>query len=271
MRARFLATPRVPTALVGVALALPLTSCFAVADLDRFQTNSADNLDLTFSVTGMNSHVAEMFEFRLVDETNTIQARGVAFPLGGPDATFFLPKVVPVGKTVRLDFFADHNGSKSYDSTDKENKDHSWRLPVSVEGAGKDGVVINFKHDTFFKFLNDGGEPATPGRDGVVRFQNLGSKLGRRLQVRISDATSGRLVALYRYPNLDKAEGTLTLPKMIEQGNPYAVEITLDDEKATGTTLEAWRIPRDGGADGLEVTFDPATADAFRVTSAPRP
>jgi hypothetical protein len=258
-------------AALAVAGGLSLTSCFAVTNLDRFAQNSATYVDLTFTVRGMKSHVAELFEFRVVDESNIIQARGIALPLGGVDATFVAPRAIPAGKKVRIDFFADHNGSKGYDATATDATDHAWRIPVDLAGVGSNGVVLTFEHNTLFQYLDDGGPSREVGKPGILRFTGMGSRKGKRLQVRFADAFTRRLVALFRYPNLDKEAGELVVPGMIEAGNPYSVEVTVDDEAAGLGSLEAWRLQEDSNDQGLDVTFDPAAADRFKVTDAPRP
>lgn len=264
-----------PKSLARAALALggglSLTSCFAVTDLDRFEQNSATYVDLTLTVRGMKSHVTELFEFRVVDEGNIIQARGIALPLGGVDATFVAPRAIPAGKKVRVDFFADHNGSKGYDSTATDAKDHAWRIPVDLGGVGSNGVVLTFDHNTLFQFLDDSGPSREVGKPGILRFTGMETRQGKRLQVRFADAFTRRLVALFRYPNLDKAAGELVVPGMIEAGNPYSVEVTVDDEAAGLASLEAWRLQQDSNDQGLDITFDPAAADRFKVTDAPRP
>jgi hypothetical protein len=259
--------------LVGLGLAcLPLTSCFAVTDLDRFEKNSGKYVDLTLTVRGMKSHVNELFEYRVVDSENIIQSRGIALPLGGVDATFFAPKAIPTDKPVRVDFFADHNNSKGYDSTPTDAIDHAWRIGVDLAGVGKDGAVITFDHNTSFVFINDpGGPPREIGTTATVRLRSGSARSGKRIQVRIADAFTGRVVALYRYPLLDKNELDMVVPGMVETGNTYIVELTADDPVAGLGSLEAWRVQRDSGPQGLDVTFDLATSDALKVGDAPRP
>lgn len=257
----------------AIALAcLPLVSCFAVTDLDRFEKNSGRYVDLTLTVRGMKSHVAELFEYRIVDSENIIQSRGIAFPLGGVDATFFAPKAIPTDKPVRVDFFADHNNSKGYDSTPTDAIDHAWRIGIDLAAVGREGAVITFDHNTSFVFLNDpGGAPREIGSPATVRVRSAATRSGKRLQVRIADTFTGRVVGLYRYPLLDKNELDMVVPGMVEAGNTYTVELTADTEAAGLTSLEAWRIQRDSGPQGLDVTFDLATSDALKVGDAPRP
>lgn len=247
-------------ALAGLAGALAcLSSCFAITDLDRFQKNSGKYVDLSFTVRGMKSHVAEYFEYRVVDADNRIQSRGIALPLGGVDASFFAPRAVPTDKQpVRVDFFADHDGKPGYTPDD-----HSWRVPIDLSTVGAAGVVIAFDHNTSFTALGD----ATPvGSAARIHFKNLDGQANRRLEVRAADTFTGRVVALYRVPVVQPATKALDVevPGVIDTDNSYTVEITSDDPNVAGS-LVGWRLQQDSTKNGLDVTFDPSAADALRV------
>ncbi|HEY8077488.1 MAG TPA: hypothetical protein VIF62_25355, partial [Labilithrix sp.] len=94
-------------------LALSCSSCFAVTNLDRFKQSEAVDSnfsDLRLTVRGMTNHVAEYFEYRIIDATGTIQSRGIALPLGGVDETFNAAGAVPkLNGPFHLDFWADHD------------------------------------------------------------------------------------------------------------------------------------------------------------------
>src|SRR4051812_49224207 len=75
-----------------------MSGCFAITDLDRFETRattSGNFTDVTFTVRGMTSHVAEFFEYRIIDANNTVQSRGIVMPLGDDHATITIPAAVP--------------------------------------------------------------------------------------------------------------------------------------------------------------------------------
>ena len=55
---------------------------------------------------------------------------------------------------------------------------------------------------------------------------------------------------------------------MLEAGNAYTVEVTIDDEKGA---QEGWRFQRDSTDAGLDLAFDPTTSDAARVSDSLRP
>lgn len=263
---------RLATFALTVLAGASVSSCFAVTDLDRFHAANASTsnfVDLRLTVRGMVSHVTELFEYRVVDSTNLIQSRGFALPLGNKDATFFIPGAIPrQNGPFRLDFYADHNGSAGYDSTRTENLDHSWRLPLDENATDETGAVnVVFDHNTSFTFLAD-PPPSEVGKGATVHFANMGAFDRRRLQVRIADASSNRVVALYRMPTMVAPSFDVAVPGMIEAGVTYSVEVYTDD--GIGGGVHAFRVERLSTAEGLEFTFDPMTAGP-EVTDVPPP
>lgn len=253
---------------LGLALlAASSSSCFAVTDLDRFETSkgSTSNFnDLRLSVRGMTSHVKELFEYRVVDATNTIQSRGFIVPLGGEEATLFARGAVPkINGPFTLDFYADHDLSGGYDKDPANQKDHAWRIPLATQTVNDDGAyVIVFDHNTSFSFLANPSPPREIGTPAIIKLNNVGSIVGKRVEIRVADASSKRVVGLYRIPVLPDAPGTITvtIPGMIENGVAYSVEVYTDDRLATPSSIKAFRLERVSTQAGLEVDVDPATA-----------
>lgn len=262
---------------LGLALlAASSSSCFAVTDLDRFETSkgSTSNFnDLRLSVRGMTSHVKELFEYRVVDATNTIQSRGFIVPLGDTKATLFVPGAVPKQNgPFNLDFYADHDNSGGYDTDPNDAKDHAWRLPLTADKLDdRDAFSIVFDHNTSFSFLAKPEPPRTYGGPATVRLLNMGSLTGKRVEVRIADASSRRVVALYRIPDLPAltAPMTVTVPGMIEGGVTYAVEVYTDDRNATLGTIKSFRMEVASNASGLLADFDPAVAPVVTDVASP--
>lgn len=249
------------------ALALSTSSCFAVTNLDRFEgstvpTGNFENLKLT--VRGMTSHVNEMFEYRIVDVTNTLQSRGIIVPLGGPDASMFATGAVPKQNgPFTLDFYADHDNSGNY-NRDPENQtgDHSWRIPLTPDLLDETGTyVIVFDHNTSFSVLTSPAPPIEVGMPARINLVNMGAFIGKRVEVRVADASSKRVVAFYRIPTIGGATLGITIPGMIEGGVTYTVEVYTDDNNAAAPgSVKAFRIEGKSTAAGLDVQFDPATA-----------
>lgn len=251
----------------SAALALSTSSCFAVTDLDRFESTTAptgnfENLKLT--VRGMTSHVNEMFEYRIVDATNTLQSRGIIVPLGGPDASMFATGAVPKQNgPFTLDFYADHDNSGGYNrDPDNQTGDHSWRIPLTPDLLDDTGTyVIVFDHNTSFSVLTSPAPPREIGMPARIRLVNMGPFVGKRVEVRIADASSKRVVAFYRIPSLGGPTIPITIPGMIEGGVTYTVEVYTDDNDAASPgSVKAFRIEGQSSATGLDVTFDAATA-----------
>jgi hypothetical protein len=249
------------------ALAASTSSCFAVTNLDRFDTSAGANgnfNDLKLTVRGMFSHVAEMFEYRIVDSTNTLQSRGIIVPLGGPDATMFAAGAVPKQNgPFTLDFYADHDNNGHYDRDPTQGTgDHSWRIPLTKdlfdENTGTFTIV--FDHNTSFSVITSPEPPREIGMPVTVHFANISAFLGKRIEVRVADASSKRVVAMYRIPGLTGADTSVTIPGMIEGGVTYSVEVYTDDNQPSPGSVRAFRFEQKSAAAGLDVTFDPAVA-----------
>src|SRR2546423_790407 len=74
--------------LLGAALAPELAGCFVVSDLGRFHAGSGGEAagetddptlpsSLVLSLGGMSVHRGQMVEFRVVDQRNYLQCRGI--------------------------------------------------------------------------------------------------------------------------------------------------------------------------------------------------
>lgn len=219
--------------LVGLALLLSLPSCFAVTDLNRFEQQAAvaqgNYRDLKATWSGMDNHVTEYVEFRIIDATNVIQTRGIFEPLGGPSLAFFVPMGVPTQNgPFRLDFWADHNKSGGYDYKAAGTADHSWRIDLASTLENADGqYVVDFQHN--YSFTDVSSPPATQiGTPAKLTLTDMSAFLGSRIEMRVADANSGHVVAFYRVPAVKK-EMTLEVDGMIESGSRYTVTLYLDD------------------------------------------
>jgi hypothetical protein len=264
--------------LVATAgLAATSSSCFAVTNLDRFgqNTSSSNFNDLRLTVRGMTSHVSELFEYRIVDSTNTLQSRGQIFPLGGPDATMFASGAVPKQNgPFNLDFYADHDNSGSYDRDEKNGTgDHSWRIPLTDAMLDDNGAfVVLFDHNTSFSVLTSPAPPREIGAPATIHLTNMAAFMGKRVEIRIADASSKRVVVLYRVPVLGAPTYDVTVPGMIEGGVSYTIEIYTDDGATPPGSVRAFRVTKASAAAGLDLAFDPVLAgSAAEVTDAASP
>jgi hypothetical protein len=235
-------------------------SCFVVTDLDRFKsapagTGSFDDLKLTLQ--GMTSHVNEYFEYRVIDSTNAIQSRGIASPLGGVDAAFYAKGAIPhLNGPFHLDFYADHDQSGGYTVPNGADfPDHGWRIPLDPQ----DGVAdVLFVHNTSFTNLEAPSPPNEIGKPATVHLTNMDSLKSKRLELRISDASAKRVVALFRIPHLDGTPTDARIPGMIDVGVNYAVDVYTDDGQ--GSNVGGFHLEQFSDEKGLELSFDPGTA-----------
>jgi hypothetical protein len=261
-----LALQRFAMLVTTAALAASTSSCFAVTNLDRFEPGAGANgnfNDLKLTVRGMFSHVSEMFEYRIVDSTNTLQSRGIIVPLGGPDATMFATGAVPKQNgPFTLDFYADHDNNNHYDRDPTQGTgDHSWRIPLTADLLDDKGAfVIVFDHNTSFSVITSPEPPREIGMPATIHFANINALLGKRVEVRVADASSKRVVAMYRVPGLTGANTSVTIPGMIEGGVTYTVEVYTDDNQPSPGSVRAFRFEQKSAATGLDATFDPAVA-----------
>lgn len=254
--------------LAMVALGAALSGCFLVTDVDRFEAtapNTSRFYDLDFTIRGADSHVGEMFELRVLDETKAILAVFRAEPLGASQASFKLPASLPKDQKLRLIFWADHNFTGVYDRT-PEPFDHSWFVdvdPFKPTDPADNVVKIVYDHNSQFVPVegNDLGNPVQ------IAFSGLNALMGKRVQVRVSDANSKQLVASYRVTKVTKDTLSATLPKVIDPGagTRYLVDVVVDDGQGGG--LEGYRFEQSTTATGLSLSFDP-TRDQDKKTTA---
>src|SRR5262249_15849864 len=126
----------------------------------------------------------------------------------------------------RLDFFADHDQSGGYTVPNGADfPDHGWRIGL----APQDGVAeVHFVHNTSFPNL-EAPTPIEIGKPAMVHLTNLDLLgKGKRLELRISDASAKRVVALFRIPHLDGLPTDARIPGMIDVGVNYAVDVYTD-------------------------------------------
>lgn len=244
------------------------TSCFVVTDLGRFEkappVAPSDFSDLRVALRGLTSHVNEKFEYRVVDSANVIQSRGFIEPLGGPDASFYVQGAVPKQNgPFRLDFYADHDSSGQYSPPPRpdQHPDHSWRLDLDDKTLDENGVyVVSFSHNQSFVNLEAPAAPIEFGKRCTVHLRAMDAFLGKRVEVRVGDASTTHIVAMYRVPKLTQPELEVVVSGMIETGVTYGVEVYTDD--GAGGAVQAFRFAQLATDLGLEANFSGANPGA---------
>ncbi len=110
----------------------------------------------TLNFSGMNPHVGQMLEMRIVRNDNGEEiGRTKVDAIPGPDFSVSIPQI-ELNHDYNVDFYADHNGNGSYDSPPT---DHAWRLTFN---SSTGNFVDNFSHNTNFVDIN------WPGATGIL-------------------------------------------------------------------------------------------------------
>ncbi len=99
---------------------------------------------LTLNLTGMNPHVGQLFQVRVIDKASGEEVGRKT--IGSIPSTAFQVNlfVILEGHDYRIDFYADLNGNGQYDSPPA---DHAWTL--QLDNAVGD-TTLNFQHNTGF-------------------------------------------------------------------------------------------------------------------------
>lgn len=98
----------------------------------------------TLSAMGMNPHLGQMFELRLVNQNTLAEAGRIRLDsIVSADFSASLAGL-EMGEDYFIDFYADHNGNGTYDAPPT---DHAWRLELmDVIGDSQ----LDFSHNTNF-------------------------------------------------------------------------------------------------------------------------
>ncbi len=99
---------------------------------------------IVLQLSNMNPHVGQKFEARAVDKATGVEAsRKTLASIPAPNFSVTFDNITS-GSSYWIDFYADHNGSGSYNAPPT---DHAWRLEANnVTGE----VILNFVHNTNF-------------------------------------------------------------------------------------------------------------------------
>jgi hypothetical protein len=265
-----------------------LAGCFAVTDVDRFENDTAETVgakpyrDLRFSLTNAPFHAQHIFGYRVTNDANVVLTSGVIEPAGEPPITVFVASAVPRGGGCRLDFYADVNGSGTYDGIGdaKDKRDHAWRIQpldetnVAYVALDDDELVVSYPHDTNFTDIDTSPPGQTQARitglDVAVELTGLGALGGKLLEARLLETASGRVTSLRRLTAVNPDAGgvaNLLLRGAVEDGVGYALEIYVDrnGDRAFQPTGQAagdggWRVPFTADSSGKRIVMDLSVA-----------
>jgi len=268
----------------GLILILTLASCNATLQLDRFHKEEADSgladtgqagtikyADVRFIAQGMAPHLDEYFEVRVVDKDNTLQAKVAYDGVTNVDFRFYLHAVLPtLDPPYRLDFWADHNNSGTYDGIvgGINDKDHAWRrvldnnkLPDDVTFANNT-YTLNFVHDTNFNDIaTDLQGNKISFADTLLPFNvkvvSVASYNGVMVEMRIVDKASGRLVGLHRRGHAQEGYAA-KVTGILDEVTTYVVSAYVDSNNDGRLSAgdPSWKAEFTSTKTGIDDQFD---------------
>jgi hypothetical protein len=255
---------------VAAALACSVVGCIVVSGIGRFSEGLApadaappDVADepavaeggvddptqpstLRFTMRDMGVHFNQLIEFRIIDNTNTIQTRGLLFPLddeGTVSVTVNVPYAVTIdNRPFRLDFYGDMNHSGTYDGIgDVLKQDHAWRVaplqdsPANAFPHVPNLVQVVFEHTKLMTDIDQWPigtqNPAkATGLSALVRFagEKMGTYVGKLVEVRIAESRTLRTVGFFRQPKLATGDLAVVIDGVLEPDVSYNVDVYID-------------------------------------------
>jgi len=270
LRAAFLA-------LVSLA---PL-SCAKVSGLDDFHKRSVSESAATASeyfamklqLVAMKPHLGHMIEYRVVDNNNYVQSRGVIKAMTGEDVELLAQRAIPRSNgPYRLDFYADVNRSGGFDGLGSVvSNDHSWRIEPLVQDPeslrADDIVTVTFVHSTSFTnvdtYPSGTSNPAKDtGLGARAHIEGLGGFQGRAFEVRVAEKRTRHVVALYHVMRLDTPVVDAVVPGCVDLETEYDLDYWIDangngayDNPKSGED-KGWRMTLTSTVEGLDARID---------------
>jgi hypothetical protein len=177
-------------------------------------------------------HTQQLVVVDLVSEDSNLRARALLDPLGdNPDAEVVLPLAIPADEVpkpgeahpLHLEIWGDQSGDREYtpDEGAKGTVDHDWKVPLPPNAR------LTFAHNSAFKDLLP--RPRPIGQDFELSVTGFGLHAGRRFEVMVIEASSGRSVGLYRLASIpENGSFKVTIPGIIDTGVVYRVEYYAD-------------------------------------------
>jgi hypothetical protein len=169
---------------------------------------------VTLNLTGMNPHIGQKFEARLVNINRNMKevGRTTITAVAGAAFSVKLP-FAEAGHSYYVEFYADMNGNGRFDPSPA---DHTWRLEA-MNTSGD--VSLNFAHSTNFTDI--------PWKGLLnVQFSGMNPHLGQEIKVRLIDNATGKEAG--RATRIaDLTTFTLGLP-CLENGKTYQVDFYAD-------------------------------------------
>ncbi len=235
-----------PSGIVQVLVNVAIDQFLTITEPDTTQPAAPA---LTFIMSGMNPHLGQKVEGRLIDLYSGLEVdRDVIATLPATTDTLFFDGA-QAGSDTRLEFFADYNGNGLYDPP---ATDHAWRVDIPPSAGD---TTVQFSHHT--NFIDIGWDYSL-----TANLSGLDAATGQALQARLLDAATGREITRLAAPQTVAAAMTVTLPGLVP-GRNYNLDLWIDTNGNglydAPDTDEAWRIPVTGVVADAVVNFSHST------------
>ncbi|RME02158.1 MAG: hypothetical protein D6814_00130, partial [Calditrichaeota bacterium] len=191
------------------------------------------HVKLKVNFTGMNPHVGQKFELRVVSKRTRMEVgRTSLASIPGPDFDVQLEESIEAGESYWIDFYADLNQNGLYDAPPT---DHAWRLNLDeVQGD----TTLTFAHNTNFTDI-----------DWVylltVSLTNMNPHLNQKFELRVVDVASGHEIGRFRRFSLATPDFMAEIPGL-RIGHTYSVDFYADlnqnGQYDAPPTDHAWRL-----------------------------
>lgn len=164
--------------------------------------------------SGMAPHNGQLLELRVIDKTTMKEVyRTKIDAISSADFNIELQNLLSGGSYL-IDFYADFNNNKKYDSPPA---DHSWRLVLNnVQGND----AVQFAHNTNFTEINFGVLIN-------ISFTGMGPHAGQLLELRVVNADDNSEAGRIRVENISTADFLITVPGL-QPNNNYKVQFYAD-------------------------------------------
>ena len=203
----------------------------------------AATLKINFS--GMNPHVGQKLELRVVDKGTRMEIGRVTMDaIANPDFSVEVDGI-EAGKSYWIDFYADFNKNGKYDAP---GDDHAWRLELN---DAQGDTTLNFSHNLNFTDIR---WPYLL----TVNFQNMNPHVGQKFELRVVELGSGMEVGRRTVDAIAGADFSVQIPGIMP-GNSYDIDFYADFNQNglydRPSDDHAWRITLESVSGDTTVDF----------------
>lgn len=217
-------------------------------------TPSGTLRDLTMHLTGMEDHLHQFAQFRVVNEAREFHIMFVIHEgMTSADYTWQLKNALVAGESYTLDFFIDHDDRTGIAFYDVPPIDHAWSLDIP---AGDGDVEITFPFNTHYTDIES--IAPEPFHSTIVANTGMSEYIGALYDVRVIERASGLLVGR-QMREIPGDSFDVTVGSTTHEGVEYQVDIAIDTDADGDYEGEpSWRLIGTGTATGLHLALDSA-------------